>query len=97
MEAHTPKRYAVEKFIKGQGEHAHGWHVRVIDEQETPVVRLEAVNQDSSAADKPKRLEIHTRQITLENDELDSSTRKMISRWLDSLSSGEPAAPASFS
>ncbi len=89
MEAHTPKRYAVENFVKGQSGHAHGWHVRVIDEQETPMLRLEAVNHDSNATESPKTLEIHSRQITLANDELDGSTRKMISRWLDSLSSGE--------
>lgn len=92
MEAHTPKRYAVENFIKAQRDHAHGWHVRVIDEQETPVVRLEAVNQDANATETPKTLEIHTRQITLANDDLDGSTKKLISRWLDSLSSGEQGA-----
>jgi len=92
MEAHTPKRYAVENFIKGQGEHAHGWHVRVIDEQDTPLVRLEAVNNESNSAAAPKILEIHTRQITLAHDELDGSTKKLISRWLDSLSSGESGA-----
>ncbi|MBV9268088.1 MAG: hypothetical protein JO061_18110 [Acidobacteriaceae bacterium] len=83
MGAHTPKRDAVERFIKTQSEHAHGIEVKVIDEQQNPIILLEA-NASSSAP----RLEIHTRQITLTNEQLDPSTQKMITRWLDSLSSG---------
>ncbi len=83
MEAHTPKREAVERFIKAQAEHGKGWEVRVIDEQETPVLRLEAVKKQTAGG--PKILEIHSRQITLTHDEVDESTQKLIRRWMDSL------------
>jgi len=89
MEAHTPKRYAVERYLKQQSDHGKGWQVRVVDEQESPVVRLEAMRTGESAGDSRKTLEIHTRQITLTHEELDESTKKMIIRWLDSLSSGQ--------
>jgi hypothetical protein len=87
MEAHTPKRYAVERFITKQAQHAGGWQVRVVDEQENPVLRLEAVKQ-GSASGEPKKLEVHTRQVNLVHDDIDESTKKLITRWLDSLSSG---------
>jgi hypothetical protein len=84
MEAHTPKREAVEKFIASQAGHGKGWHLRVVDEQESPLIRLEATNPQTG--NHPKTLEIHTRQITLTHEEVDESTKKLILRWIDSLS-----------
>jgi hypothetical protein len=81
MESHTPKREAIEKFVASHSGHAPGWQVRVSDEQETPLVRLEAKQGGGDA----RGLEIHTRQVTLTADRLDESTQKMIERWLDSL------------
>jgi hypothetical protein len=81
MEAHTPKREAIEKFITSLQDHAPGWQVRVIDEQSTPLVRLEAKGSKGES----QNLEVHTRQVTLAGDRLDDSTEKMIRRWLDSL------------
>ena len=89
MEAHTPKREAIERFIDTHKEHAPGWHITVIDEHQTPLVRLEATSA-AGKGDAPKTLEIHTRQVTLAADRLDTSTQKMIERWLDSLVSGSP-------
>jgi hypothetical protein len=60
--------------------------VRVMDEQQNPIIVLEA----NSPSPAPK-LELHTRQITLTNEQLDPSTQKMIVRWLESLSSGVEA------
>ncbi len=84
-EAHTPKREAIERFLSGAKAHSPGWHVRVIDEQDSPIVRLQAATEES---EQPKSLEIHTRQVTLTGDRIDESTRKMIERWLDSLNAG---------
>ena len=84
MEAHTPKREAVEKFIASQSGHGKGWQVRVVDEQESPLNRLEATNPQ--AGDHAKTLDIHTRQITLTHEQVDESTKKLILRWIDSLS-----------
>ncbi|MBV9084124.1 MAG: hypothetical protein JOZ62_15720 [Acidobacteriaceae bacterium] len=93
MEAHTPKRYAVERFLERSAGHAQGWQVRVIDEQDDPLVRLEAVKKDSGA-EPPRTLELHTRQVTLTHDDIDDLTKKMIVRWLDSLVHGAPAPQA---
>lgn len=98
MEAHTPKRQAVEKFIASNREHAPGWEIRVVDQQEAPVVLLEAVPQNQGATDHGKahhqtKLEIHTRQVSLIHDDVDNTTKQMIQRWMDSLVSGETAKP----
>ena len=93
MEAHTPKREAIEKFLNRHQEHAPGWRITVIDEQHTPLVRLEG-HSSASAGSEAKTLEIHTRQVTLSADNLDDSTQKMIERWLDSLVSGATKSQA---
>src|SRR5947209_18584205 len=87
MEAHTPKREAIEKFLDSHKAHAPGWRIKVIDEQQIPLVRLEA-SSDHARGSEAKTLEVHTRQVTLAGDHLDESTQKMIERWLDSLVSG---------
>jgi hypothetical protein len=93
MEAHTPKREAVQRFISSNAGHAPGWKVRVIDEHDSPLIRLEA--KQDAGGDAVKTLEVHTRQVTLTQDEVDASTRKMLVRWLDSLTSGSRASSAS--
>ncbi|MGH9583573.1 MAG: hypothetical protein ACRD4O_11615 [Bryobacteraceae bacterium] len=84
MEAHTPKRLAIERFLKSakseQGS-ARDVRVRVIDEKENPIVRLETVD----ASGPVKGLDVHTRQVVLENDGIDQTTKQMIRRWLASL------------
>jgi hypothetical protein len=92
MEAHTPKREAVQRFISSNAGHAPGWKVRVIDEHDSPLIRLEAKQEASAAGDAVKTLEVHTRQVSLTHDEVDASTRKMLVRWLDSLTSGSRAS-----
>jgi len=87
MEAHTPKRYALERFIEAHKHQAKDWQVRLIDEHDDPVVRLEATKQGIPTG-QPQKLEVHTRQVTLVHDEVDDSTKKLISRWLDSLNAG---------
>ncbi len=84
MEAHTPKRYAVERFIEAHKQQAKEWQVRVVDEHDDPVVRLEATKRTSTEKES-RKLEVHTRQVSLAHDDIDDSTKKMISRWLDSL------------
>ena len=85
MEAHTPKREAIEKFVHHESKAASNWIVRVIDEPHDPVVRLEASRDDQAPAGPRKMLEIHTRQVRLTDDEIDESTKTMIRRWLASL------------
>ncbi|HEX7360100.1 MAG TPA: hypothetical protein VF283_06390 [Bryobacteraceae bacterium] len=80
MEAHTPKRLAIEKFVKGQGKTSEV-RVRIIDQKDNPIVRLET-GEPSQAV---KALEVHTRQVVLENDEIDAKTKEMVRRWLASL------------
>jgi hypothetical protein len=88
MEAHTPKREAIEKFIGRHSDHSPGWEIRIIDEQATPLVRLEATRGGADT----RTLEVHTRQVTLAGDRLDETTQKMIERWLDSLVSSASRA-----
>ena len=83
MEAHTPKREAVEKLIKACRQTGSDWQIRVVDEQNSPVILLEAVKGQAGAG--PKTLEIHSRQITLTHDDVDESTKKLIKRWIESL------------
>ena len=85
MEAHTPKREAIEKFIHHESRAASNWIVRVLDESHDPVVRLEASRDDQAPSGARKTLEVHTRQVRLADDELDESTKTMIRRWLASL------------
>jgi hypothetical protein len=84
VEAHTPKRYAVERYLQSESARTPGWTIRVNDEQDSPVVCLQATKSES-AGEPPRTLEIHTRQVILEHDSIDDHTQTMIRRWLDSL------------
>jgi hypothetical protein len=81
MEAHTPKRYAIERFVRSEQGKTREVRVRIIDEKENPIVRLET----EDATGQVKGLDVHTRQVALENDDIDSTTKQMIRRWLASL------------
>jgi hypothetical protein len=85
MEAHTPKRQAVEKFIQHEHDRLKGWQIQVIDERDEPLVRLQAVRQGESTP-SGKHLDIHTRQVNLVHDEIDDTTKAMIRKWIGSLS-----------
>ena len=85
MEAHTPKRHAIEHFIKEHSGDLKGWQVRVIDEKDNPVVRLEATRPGHAAGEPGKTLEIHTRQATVDGDEIDHATQTMIRKWISAL------------
>ena len=56
-----------------------------MDESEKPVVFLHAYRDDKVESGPEKTLEVHTRQVRLEDDELDEATKTMIRRWLASL------------
>ncbi len=85
MEAHTPKRYAIENFINQHSAKLAGWQIRIVDEKDSPVVRLQAVRTGETTSDPGKTLEIHTRQSTVAHEEIDESTKTMIRKWLASL------------
>jgi len=85
MEAHTPKREAIERFVNHESGAAKNWIVRVSDDHDDPIVRLQAWRDDRREAEPEKTLEVHTRQVRLADDELDESTKTMIRRWLASL------------
>jgi hypothetical protein len=85
MEAHTPKREAIEKFIGHEEQAVSSWIVRARDQEHQPVVMLQAWRDDQVEAEPEKTLEIHTRQVRLHDDELDEATKTMIRRWLASL------------
>ena len=85
MEAHTPKREAIEKFVKHESGLARHWMVRVSDEPHDPVVRLNAWRDDKAETVPEKSLEVHTRQVRLLDGEPDESTKTLIRRWLASL------------
>lgn len=86
MEAHTPKREAIERFINHESGIAKDWIVRVKDEPHDPIVRLQAWRDDVRVSAAPeKSLELHTRQVRLADDEPDEATKTMIRRWLSSL------------
>ncbi|MGH9614308.1 MAG: hypothetical protein ACRD4P_14640 [Bryobacteraceae bacterium] len=89
MEAHTPKRHAIKRFIEGHAGTVSDWRIRVIDEQENPIVHIEAARQDPATGDPQRTLEIHTRQVSLIRDEIDDSSKKLIRRWLSSLNANE--------
>lgn len=84
MEAHTPKRQAIEKFL-GHESNLSKWIVRAVDQAESPIVLLQAYRDDIVETGPEKTLEIHTRQVRLEDEELDEATKTMIRRWLASL------------
>ena len=85
MEAHTPKREAIEKFIGHEEQAVSRWIVRAKDQEHEPVVLLQAWRDDRVDAEPEKKLEVHTRQVRLQDDELDEATKTMIRRWLASL------------
>ena len=85
MEAHTPKREAIERFINHESGAARDWIIRVHDDTHDPIVRLQAWRDDRREAQPEKSLEVHTRQVRLADEELDESTKTMIRRWLASL------------
>ena len=85
MEAHTPKREAIEKFIGHEEQAVSRWIVRAKDQEHEPVVVLQAWRDDQVQTGPGKSLEIHTRQVRLEDNELDEATKTMIRRWLASL------------
>jgi hypothetical protein len=85
MEAHTPKREAIEKFIGHEEQAVSNWIVRAKDQGHDPVVLLQAWRDDRVESAPEKTLEIHTRQVRLQDDELDEATKTMIRRWLASL------------
>ncbi len=84
MEAHTPKREAIEKFIKHETG-ATRWIIRVSDEVHDPVIRLNAWRDDKGNGAPDKSLEVHTRQVRLQDGEPDESTKTLIRRWMASL------------
>jgi len=61
--------------------------VRVFDEEHEPIVRLEASRDDQPSDQPGNSLQIYTRQVRLEDGELDESTKTLIRRWLGSLDS----------
>ena len=85
MEAHTPKREAIERFVNHESGIAKDWIIRVKDEPHDPIVRLQAWRDDVRVSAPEKSLELHTRQVRLADDEPDEATKTMIRRWLSSL------------
>ncbi len=85
MEAHTPKREAIERFVQHEGATAGNWIIRVQDDPRDPIVRLQAWRDDRVETQPEKSLEVHTRQVRLADDELDESSKTMIRRWIASL------------
>jgi len=84
MEAHTPKREAIQKFVNHESG-ATRWVIRVSDEPHDPVVRLQAWRDDQESSTPDKALEVHTRQVRLYDGEPDESTKTLIRRWIASL------------
>lgn len=85
MEAHTPKREAIRKFVGHENGLYKNWVIRAVDEAENPIVILQAYRDDKVDGAPEKMLEVHTRQVRLDNSELDETTKTMIRRWLSSL------------
>ena len=85
MEAHTPKREAIQNFIGHESGLFSNWVIRALDEAESPIVVLQAFRDDKVEDGPEKTLELHTRQVRLEDSELDEATKTMIRRWLASL------------
>jgi hypothetical protein len=85
MEAHTPKREAIERFVDHESSVVKNWIIRVLDENHDPIVRLQAWRDDRNEGAPQKSLEVHTRQVRLADDEPDEATKTLIRRWLASL------------
>ncbi len=85
MEAHTPKREAIERFVQHESGTLKNWIVRVVDDSHDPIVRLKAWRDDKPESEPEKSLEVHTRQVRLADDEPDEGTKTLIRRWLASL------------
>jgi hypothetical protein len=85
MAAHTPKGEAIEKFVHHEASSAKDWIIRMEEEPDNPAVMLRAQRDDQADAERLKSLEVHTRQVRLQDDELDESTKTMIRRWMHSL------------
>jgi hypothetical protein len=85
MEAHTPKREAIERFVNHESAIAKDWIIRVAEDPHDPIIRLRAWRDDRTESVPGKSLEVHTRQVRLADDEPDESTKTMIRRWLQSL------------
>ncbi len=84
MDAHTPKHDAIQRFIGHEGNLSR-WIIRTVDEPAVPVVMLKAYRDDKVEDAPEKTLEVHTRQVRLEDNELDEATKTMIRRWIASL------------
>jgi hypothetical protein len=85
MEAHTPKREAIQRFIGHESGLVKNWVIRAIDEAENPIIVLQAYRADKVEGIPEKILEVHTRQVRLGDSDLDETTKTMIRRWLASL------------
>ncbi len=85
MAAHTPKGEAIQKFIQHEDLLAKDWIIRMEEEPNNPAVLLTAHRDDQVGREGEKSLEVHTRQVRLQDDELDEATRTMIRRWMQSL------------
>ena len=85
MEANTPKRQAIEKFIEHENGSPGVWMIRVHDEQNAPKVMLEALRDDVRSSQPEKTLELPTDQVLLYDDELDEATKTKIRAWMASL------------
>ncbi len=85
MAAHTPKGAAIEKFLHHESGIAKDWIIRLEEEPENPAVLIHARRDDQATDQGSKSLEVHTRQVRLQDDELDESTKTMIRRWMQSL------------
>lgn len=85
MAAHTPKGAAIEKFLHHESSSAKDWIIRIDEEPDSPAVLIHARRDDEPTSAGEKTLEVHTRQIRLQDDELDESTKTMVRRWMNSL------------
>jgi hypothetical protein len=57
-EAHTPKREAIQRFVKHESGTAKNWIIRVSDDIHDPIVRLRAWRDDRVEAEPEKTLEL---------------------------------------
>lgn len=85
MAAHTPKGEAIDKFLHHEGMIAKDWIFRVEEEPDNPAVLLHARRDNQISEDQRNWLEVHTRQVRLQDDELDEATKTLIRRWMGSL------------
>ena len=85
MDPHTPKRDAIKEFVGHESGLYQDWLIRAADEPGNPIVILKAYRDDKVQVGPEKTLEVHTRQVRLEDNELDETTKTVIRRWLSSL------------